>query len=118
MSYRYTDFTFLKENTFGNIDSMRDLLNIYLQTTPIMLEQLCTHIEMSEWQATAKLAHKLKSNVNTVGAVKAVSVLDEIEVKAKEGKVQNIKKEAIELAELIYNIKAEVQEELEELGLN
>ncbi len=50
----------------GNYEAMRQLVRIFLDTVPKTLAELQAHAEKADWEATSKMAHKLKSTVNTM----------------------------------------------------
>jgi hypothetical protein len=60
------DLTMVKGMVNGNYDAMRQLVRIFLDTVPKTLAELQTTAKKADWEATSKLAHKLKSTINTM----------------------------------------------------
>jgi HPt (histidine-containing phosphotransfer) domain-containing protein len=63
----HINLLFLEENTQGDPELMSELIEIFLHTTPPMLEELDRFYEGKEWNMLRKSAHKLKSNLFTLG---------------------------------------------------
>jgi Hpt domain len=60
------DLTMVKGMVNGNYDAMRQLVRIFLDTVPKTLAELQTTAQKADWEAASKLAHKLKSTINTM----------------------------------------------------
>ena len=79
MAAKYTDISFLRENTFNNTKTMRDLIQIYLDTTPEMIARLNEVAQNYDVNEIKTAAHKLRSSFSTMGVVTADELLSEIE---------------------------------------
>lgn len=79
MSKKLTDLAFFKQNSFGDESLYKELLEIFVNTTPEMVQQLKTAAEHNNFAVMAKTAHKLKSNVQSVGLEKVYLHLNKLE---------------------------------------
>lgn len=115
MVTKYTDMGFLRENTFNNSGTMRDLIQIYLDTTPEMLNKLAHEADSFNVQGVKSTAHKLRSSFSTMGVVEADDLLHEIENSTqkmgKEGVMVAIKKLEI----IAEKVEKELTFELQQL---
>lgn len=79
MEMQYSDMSFLRENTFDNTNTMRELIQIYLDTTPEMLENLKDAADNFDETKVKNAAHKLRSSFGTMGVAPADELLHDIE---------------------------------------
>lgn len=73
------DLSFFKQNSFGEVSLYKELLEIFVKTTPEMLAQIKQMAEQNDFVMVGKIAHKLKSNVQSVGLRNIYDLLDDIE---------------------------------------
>ena len=67
MTDKHVNLKFLEENTQGDPALMAELIEIFLNTTPPMLLEIEEFYRLHDWSSLRKVAHKLKSNLNTLG---------------------------------------------------
>ena len=79
MHKRHTDLKFLKENTLGNSAYIAELIELFLSTTPLMVADLKRCYKTNDWNALRKVAHKLKSNLHTMGIEETYSSIAKLE---------------------------------------
>ncbi len=79
MTKNLTNLDFFKQNSFGDPILYKELLEIFEKTTPEMVGQLKIAAEQNNIGQLAKVAHKLKSNVQSVGLNEAYILLDKLE---------------------------------------
>lgn len=79
MSKNLTDLAFFKQNSFGDPSLYKELLEIFVKTTPEMVAQIKTAAESNDMDQLAKVAHKLKSNIQSVGLDEVYLHLDKLE---------------------------------------
>lgn len=79
MDNRLTDFSFFKQNSFGDNELYKELVSIFMRTTPEMVGQLLGAFAEKDFDVMAKVAHKLKSNVQSVGLGQTHQILDRLE---------------------------------------
>lgn len=108
------DLEFLRENTFS-IDNMRELIEIYLTTTPLMYKDLCAAMDEGDAEKVRKMAHKLKSNLNTMGISTGSEILDVVEHEAEKNRIDTIGDKLIDLGKVIGRSEEELNSVLQEL---
>lgn len=110
------DLAFFEQNSFGDPNLYRELLEIFVKTTPEMLYQIKAAAAENNHEQLAKVAHKLKSNTQTVGLNDIYASLDKLE---NIGQAPLNKTNIESLVENIYTqctfAVAEVQKELNNL---
>lgn len=79
MANNITDLAFFKQNSFGDPVLYKELLDIFVKTTPEMLEQIKVTADAGNFIQLSKVAHKLKSNVQSVGLNEVYRMLDQLE---------------------------------------
>lgn len=79
MDVTYTDMGFLRENTFNNTGTMRDLIQIFLETTPEMITELKDAADVFKVDQISATAHKLRSSYSTMGVAIADPILANLE---------------------------------------
>ncbi len=114
MENDFTDFTFLRENTFGSMVNYLELLNIYIRTTPGMLSELEERVGAQAWPEARRVAHKLKSNLNTVGAHSASAILHDVETRLQAGGDAGLAASVSELKTILQHVEKEVKEEIKQ----
>jgi len=81
----YIDLDYLNEISDGDNDFLRELLESFLNQTPIMIMELQTFINLGDWDNVAKHAHKLKPTFEYVGLLEVRNKMAEIEAIVKSG---------------------------------
>lgn len=113
MSNPVTDLRFLRENTFGNQATMRELIELYLNSTPGMISQMREANDSGNLNGLQRIAHKLKSNIHTMGMKKVLEILDKIEHAGNdEISTEQIAQYLVEIEEQYEISKEELQGEL------
>lgn len=113
MKNRITDLAFLKQNSFGDSDIYRELLSIFVRTTPEMVEQMQDANNKGDLHHLSQVAHKLKSSIQAVGLAQVYPLLDELEHHIADKTHAELQKTINTVANLCNIAVAEVVEELE-----
>ncbi len=113
MKDRITDLSFFKQNSFGDMGIYHELLEIFVKTTPPMLEQMREAIASNNRAALAQVAHKLKSNVQSVGLNNVYTLLGELETNNGTKNQEHLQKTFGSVLHFCQMAVAEVQAELE-----
>ena len=77
------NFDQLQEIAIGNPDFIKSLALIFLQTVPTDSAEMVAAAKAGEWQRVSKLAHKLKSTVDSMNIISLKSSIRRIEIDAK-----------------------------------
>jgi HPt (histidine-containing phosphotransfer) domain-containing protein len=79
------DLSMLEE--MDDNEYMSEIITIYLRETPLELKEMRDALTRTNTEMLAKKAHKLKNSAGVLQAGKLMALLEEIEVVAKAGKV-------------------------------
>ena len=77
------DLTYLNEIASGSVEFMIDMIDIFLEQTPIYLLQLTEAVKAKDWKTTGDIAHKIKPTLAFMGIEQGREVMAEIERKAR-----------------------------------
>ena len=64
------------------------MILLFLETVPAILDQMQTSVDEKNWELTSKLAHKLKSTIDSMHIFQLQDLIRRIETDGKKG--QNI----------------------------
>lgn len=78
-----TNLRYLKETMNGKKDAIKEMLVYILQQLPVYLSDLNTAIDAKEYNAIAKLSHKIKSAVAIMGVQQLEPLLTDMETGGK-----------------------------------
>jgi CheY-like chemotaxis protein len=67
----------------GNTDFVKSLVQIFIDTIPPTSKEMLAYIEQAEWEQAGKLAHKLKSTIDTMQVVSIKEDIRFIELNGK-----------------------------------
>lgn len=114
------DLSYLKEISGGNAEFMIEMIDIFLEQTPLYFTQLLSSVAAADWKAVGDLAHKIKPTLAFMGADQAKDDMQVLEKNARDGiNVDTIGAEAARLEALcnqLYLKLREYKEELEKQG--
>ncbi|WP_062544866.1 hybrid sensor histidine kinase/response regulator [Rufibacter tibetensis] len=61
------DLTYLENFANGNVEFMRDILKLFIDQTPGLVQELTRAVAVANWTETRTLAHKIKPSIALVG---------------------------------------------------
>ena len=93
----------LRDRVDGDDELMREVLAVYLEDTPLVLERLSEALEAGQPEAAAKAAHTLKGSSANVAAERLRSQAYELEQKARAGDLEAARR-------LFSDLQSEFQE--------
>ncbi len=73
------DFSYLKDLAQGDAEFISGMLQLFVEQTPIELQQLHKNVEEEDWEMVKKQAHKLKYPFSSIGRNDLSNLLGEIE---------------------------------------
>ena len=76
------DLTLLRKRAEGDNEYLKEIFETYITEMPIYLKELNEFIAQKDWDGIRKQAHKMKSPIALVGAVKLKLLLEKIELNA------------------------------------
>ncbi len=104
------NFKQLEEIAAGNMDFVRALAKIYLNTIPLDSAAMVAATRAGDWAMASKLAHKLKSTVDTMNMTSIRSDIRTIELDAeKKINTQTLEKLAVKVDYVINLVAKEVR---------
>lgn len=77
------DLSLVNDLAEGNQDFIKSLVQIFIDTIPVNSKEMLAAIDKEEWEAAGKLAHKLKSTIDTM---QIVSIKEDIRFVELNGK--------------------------------
>lgn len=90
------DLSYLNEVSSGSREFIVEMIDMFLEQTPVYFEQLNEAIQAQDWLVVAHLAHKVKPTLAFMGTHSAKDKIAEIEHKARN-------QENLEEISLIFN---------------
>jgi len=81
----------------GEFAYLEELIDLFLEDTPQLIEDLNTAVEAQDIPEVHRLAHSLKSNGADYGAVKFSNLCKELEMESKSGRLNGATKLAAEI---------------------
>lgn len=111
------DLTYLNDIAGGDAEFMIDMIDIFIDQTPVYVEQLIAAISEKDWKMVGDIAHKIKPTLAFMGVDNAKDKMAEIEHNARaETNLDSIGEEFAEIKTLCENlyiglekVKAELQ---------
>ncbi|KAA3438574.1 response regulator [Rufibacter hautae] len=61
------DLSYLENFANGNVEFMRDILQLFIEQTPHLVQELTRAVSLSKWTETRTLTHKIKPSIALVG---------------------------------------------------
>lgn len=77
------DLSYLNEIACGSVEFMIDMIDIFLEQTPLYMEQLVAAVKEKDWKTTGDIAHKIKPTLAFIGVNSAKDAMAEVERKAR-----------------------------------
>lgn len=78
------DLTMVSSIAGGDANFIKKMVQIFLDTMPPSVEQLQNEMKQQNWDAVSKLAHKMKSTIDSMGIVRLKDVIRGIESNGKQ----------------------------------
>lgn len=104
------DLTYLREVASGNTEFMIEMIDIFMEQTPIFVDDLTKAIDAKDWQKIAEISHKIKPTLAFIGVDSGRTVMEEIE---KDARSEKNYEEIVEKFSLMKEIFKTIFENLE-----
>jgi len=92
------DLSYLNEIAGGDAEFMIDMIDIFIEQTPVYTDQLIDAVNAKDWKTVGDIAHKIKPTLAFMGVNKAKEQMASIEQKARTE--SNLEEIAAEFAEV------------------
>jgi len=79
------DLTLVKAISGGDEDFVKSMIHLFLETVPAILDQMQASCDEKNWELTGKLAHKLKSTIDSLNIYQLQDLIRRIENDGKKG---------------------------------
>lgn len=77
------DLSYLSDIAGGSEEFMIDMIDIFIEQTPLYFDQLEQAVNSSDWKSVGDVAHKIKPTLAFMGINEAKDIMAEIERKAR-----------------------------------
>ncbi|WP_256012386.1 Hpt domain-containing protein [Desertivirga xinjiangensis] len=77
------DLTYLNDVAGGSGEFIIDMIDIFIEQTPVYFDQLEQAIKANDWKGVGDMAHKIKPTLAFIGINEAKESMAEIERKAR-----------------------------------
>ena len=108
----YYNLTGLKEMAQGNDDFVKNMINVFLEHTPPILEEINQSFKKGDLKKVGELAHQIKPSVDLMGIESLYNVIREVEKKGKDNVIEGMKTEISQLNSVLTNVFATMGNEL------
>jgi signal transduction histidine kinase/DNA-binding response OmpR family regulator len=78
------DISYLKSLSEGNDEFVTEMLNIFAEDTPVLMQQMKVAVDKEDWKKVSQLAHKYRSPLALLGIKSIEEIMNSIEYNAKE----------------------------------
>ena len=111
ISHKHIDLTYLKELSNGSKEFINEMISVFMEQTPVEIENLEKYLEAKDWKSLRAIAHKMKPSFSFMG-IKELDVLIKLieEYAANETNLD-------QLPEMISKIKNSSNEAIKELEI-
>ena len=80
------DLTMIQSVSGGDEEFIKKMIALFIETVPPSMEELLKSVEEKNWDQTGKLAHKLKSTIDSMGIKSIREEIRKVESLAKENR--------------------------------
>lgn len=103
------DLSMIIEVSGGDEEFVRKMVALFIETVPVNLKELNTYLEAGNWEMVSKMAHKLKSTIDSMGIHSLNQDIRTVEHTAK-------KKESLEnIPALVHNMNIIIDQCIKQL---
>ena len=80
---RLFDLTLLEQTAMGNRDFMKKMIQMFVDQTPELMNEMQQHLSENDWEQLGAKAHKLKPSIDLMGITALKQEIRNIEHFAK-----------------------------------
>lgn len=107
------DLSYLNEISGGDTDFVKEMLELFLNTTTKEISQFDQLVAESNWVAVGNLAHKLKAPIQMLGATELFGLVRNLEFLGKENiDTDKIADTIVKIKKLVTILANEITEKL------
>ncbi len=90
----------------GNEELGRELIQLFLEESPKLLEQIDVALTVGDWKLLLQAVHRLKGMVGYFGALAVMIAADEVEAFAQDGKLESASRACTWLVGTVEQLRA------------
>ncbi|WP_207427277.1 Hpt domain-containing protein [Pedobacter sp. SYSU D00535] len=110
------DLSYLSEIAGGSAEFMIEMIDIFIEQTPLYMEQMEEAVKASDWKGVGDVAHKIKPTLAFMGLESAKEQMAEIERKARtQDGVEAIEGQFYDIKQKCNNLYQDLDKAREEL---
>ncbi len=79
------DLSLLEQTAMGNRDFMKKMIQMFVDQTPGLMNEMQQHLSQQQWEQLGAKAHKLKPSIDLMGIAPLKQEIRDIEQFAKNG---------------------------------
>ncbi len=111
-SEKIYDLSMVQAIAGGDAGFIKKMVQIFLDTMPLSVDQLQKELQDQNWDALSKLAHKMKSTIDSMGLVALKDVIRTIEGNAKhKHELDGLPKHVSKVAEVLANCVQQLKQD-------
>lgn len=110
---RYIDLTPLKQDTLGNIEVYKMLIELFIVGIDEYIHTMNSEIKTNNWEALFQVAHKILPNIRMFGIKDLDPIIYELETDLRDrNNIENIHRNIDYSLDIFKHVKNELQTEL------
>ena len=106
--------TSLNERLMNDMEIIKEVLNLFLEDTPLLIKKIGTALDSSDLNAASNAAHSLKGSAGNIGAEKLQGNAKSIEFASRNRNIEIAKQFFTKTDQLFSELKSEIQKILSE----
>jgi HPt (histidine-containing phosphotransfer) domain-containing protein len=109
MSSQLYDLTMIREIAHGNVDFVKKMMSLFIDTMPPAINEMNQHLSDRNWTNLGAVAHKIKPSIDTMGISSLKEDIRSLERYGKE--MTNLD----EIPDLMKKVEDIIQQVIDEL---
>ena len=106
------NLTGLKEMAQGNDDFVKNMINVFLEHTPPILEEMNESFKKGDLKKVGELAHQIKPSVDLMGIESVHEIIRDVEKKGKDNIIEGMNSNINKLNVVMSSVFATMGSEL------
>lgn len=108
----YYNLDSLKEMAQGNEDFIKNMINVFLEHTPPILDQMNDSFLMGDLKKVGELAHQIKPSIDLMGIESLHQEVRDIELKGKNENIDGLSEQVKQLTTVLRDVFSTMKKEL------
>ncbi|MFL5731308.1 MAG: Hpt domain-containing protein [Cytophagaceae bacterium] len=113
---KVTELTYLKEASANNNAFLKNMIQIFLDQTPVLISELIKKSQAEDWTEFRKIMHKVKPTFTMMGIRRLEEIVHKIDAAVKQGiERENLPSLITDMEKICQLAYAELKDELKVL---